>query len=252
MQMMTKSSSLPLGGAGVLLAIVLSCTAVQAQDAIMLANGQRREGKILGVSNNTISIQAGRAEVKLPLSQIRSVEMAEPPEIAAAAAAQSSGDAAKALQILKPVAENFRGLPTAWARQASATLGDLYLQTNQMPQAEAAFNAFQQAYPDAKNLAALGLAQLAVAKEEYAEAKPLLEPIVAEALNRKYAENDEGFAFGRALYLMGRIQEAEGNYTNALSNYLTTVTIYYQDPNAVAQAQDRADALRKEKKINVP
>lgn len=237
MQMMMKSSPLPLCGAGVLLAILFGCAAVQAQDTLVLTNGQRQEGKILGVANNAIRIQRGPAQTSLALSQIKSVEMAAPPQIASAQAALTSGDAAKALQVLKPVAENFRGLPTAWARQAAAMLGDLYLRTNQLPQAEAAFSEFQKAYPDAKNLASLGLAQLAVAKKDYAAAKPLLEPIVNQALQTKYAESQEGIAFGRALLLMGQIQEAEGDFPNALSSYLTTVTVFYQDPDAVAQAQ---------------
>jgi hypothetical protein len=38
----------------------------------------------------------------------------------------------------------------------------------------------------------------------------------------------------------------------ALEDYLRTVTLFYHDPSAVAAAQTRADAIRREQKVAVP
>jgi hypothetical protein len=51
---------------------------------------------------------------------------------------------------------------------------------------------------------------------------------------------------------MGVILESEGNYPEALRDYLTAVTLFSEDQAVVAQAQQRADILIKEKKVIVP
>jgi hypothetical protein len=38
----------------------------------------------------------------------------------------------------------------------------------------------------------------------------------------------------------------------ALEDYLRTVTIFHHDPASVAAAQERADALRKDRNVVVP
>ena len=44
-----------------------------------------------------------------------------------------------------------------------------------------------------------------------------------------------------------------GNFSEALEDYLRTVTLFYHDPAAVSVAQERADALRKDhKEVTVP
>jgi len=224
----------------------------RAQDVVVLTSGQRLDGKILGVSGGNIRIQRGPAQSSIPLNTVRSTEMAPPPEFVTGQASLKSGDTAKALQTLKPLVDTFRGLPTPWAEQASAQLGDLYIRANKLPEAQQAYTEFSKAYPNASNLTNVGLARLAVANKDLAGAKPRIQPLVEQAKKTKYADEINGAAFGQALLLMGQIDEAEGRNTEALENYLTTVTIFYQDPDAATQAQARADTLRKEKKVIAP
>ncbi|MEO8352808.1 MAG: hypothetical protein ABI680_13820 [Chthoniobacteraceae bacterium] len=58
--------------------------------------------------------------------------------------------------------------------------------------------------------------------------------------------------YSGAFYVMGQVRESENDYAGALEDYLRTVTIFYHDPTALAAAQDRAEALRTEKRVHVP
>ncbi len=51
---------------------------------------------------------------------------------------------------------------------------------------------------------------------------------------------------------MGVIRESEGNLPEALRDYLSTVTLFYEDQAVVAKARERADILVKEKQVIVP
>jgi len=253
MLLVMKSSLHPIRSVGVFIVLLLSCSSLRALDTLILTNNQHQEGEILGVANNQIKMKRGPVQTTLPLAQVKSVIKDAPPEIATAKDEMLAGNAEKALKLIKPVAENFRGLPIAWARQASIMLGNLYLATDKLSDAEAAFTAFQKAYPDSKSLTDLGTAQIAIAKKDFPQAKTLLEPMINKGHALKYADSDqEGATLGRAFYLMGEILEEEGNFQDALSSYLMTVTIYYQDSEATAKAEAKADHLRKEKKVIVP
>lgn len=209
------------------------------------------DGEILGVSGGNIKIKIGPVETTIPLAQVTSVTKAAPKAYTDALAVWQSGDAAKTLAALKPVVDTYRGLPTPWAEQASALLGEVYLSLDQLPNAETAFADFQKAYPDAGSLAAVGLSRLAVAKKDFATAKAKLEPIIAESDKVTFADASKSTTYGQAHYLMGQINENAGAYPEALRNYLTTVTLFYEDKAVAAKAQERANVLI-EKKVIVP
>ena len=54
----------------------------------------------------------------------------------------------------------------------------------------------------------------------------------------------DGAAAGQACLLLGQIAEVAGDRAGALTHYLRTVTLFYQDRAAVAAAQKAADTLR--------
>lgn len=235
---------------GVLLAA--SMFAAQAQDTVVNTSGQRDTGQILEVVNGAIRIQAGPLQKTVPLNQVQSVTMAPPKEFADASAAWQSGDAQKTLQILEPLVKKFQGLPTPWAEQASARLGEALLALNQIDKAQEAFDAFQKAYPQSSGMADIGLARLAIARGDFNTAKEKLTPILEKASQTKYAGDSEGMAYGQAYFLMGQVLENEGDFPQALESYLTTVTVFYQDPGAVKLASEKADALRQKHAVMVP
>lgn len=227
----------------------LAMVSAQAQDAVIQKDKQRREGQILGMSDGKIKIKVGPVETSIAMDQVASVVKAPPKAFEDALVAWQSGDANKTLTILKPLVDTFRGLPTPWAERSSALLGDVYLALDQLPAAETAFADFQKAYPGSASLSEIGLARLAVSKKDYATAKGKLQPVLEEAAKVTLAGTGDSAAFGQAFYLMGLVNEAEGNKSEALSNYLSTVALFYEDKAVVAKAQERADILIDQKVI---
>lgn len=231
-------------------AFAASC--LHAQDSITVKSGPPRQGQILGMAGTNIRIKVGPVETSVPLDQAVSVSMAAPKAYNDALAAWKTGDAEKTLVVLKPLVDTFRGLPTPWATRASALLGQVYLAKNQLSDAEAAFAAFQKAYPQSASLSDIGLAQLAVQKKDFATAKSKLEPIVAAAGEVVAADPAKSAEYGQAFYLMGVVRESEGAYPEALRDYLSAVTLFHEDQAIAAKAQERADILVKEKQVVVP
>lgn len=236
------------------LCLLLVATSVSgwAQDVLVLKNGQRRDVQILGVADERVRFKAGPAETTLPLNQVASVRMQAPKAFEDAMEVWRTGDAAKTLPLLKPLVENFRSLPAAWAERASALLGNVLLESGDLAGAEAAFAAFQKAYPDATGLADIGLARLAVEKKDFAGARNKLAPIVEAGKKTLLAESGKSSEYGQAFYLMGNVLEDEGKFPEALNHYLLAVTVFYEDPAIVARAQARADSLINEKNVSVP
>lgn len=233
-------------------AALLCAGQLLAQDTVVQKDNQRREGQILGIAGDNLKIKVGPAETSIPMAQVASVTKAAPKAYEDSLAAWQTGDAAKTLSLLKPVVDTFRGLPTPWAERASGLLGEVYLTLDQVPAAEAAFAAFQKAYPQAGAAADIGLARLAVSKKDFATAKAKLTPIVAEAEKITIAPAGKSAAYGQAFYLMGMVRESEGQLPEALRDYLSAVTLFHEDKAISAKAQERADYLIKEKQIIVP
>ena len=217
-----------------------------AQDKITTRDGRVQDGKILGVVNGTVQLQSGAGSVGIPAAVIASITMAVPAEFPAGLAAYEAKDYAKALPLIKGVADKFKGLPgLAWAQQAASILGDIYVATNKLPEAEAAYLDFQKVYGQGALGAEVGLARLAIAKGDFAQAIQKLTPIREEALKTKVPPADKAASFSQAFYLLGLALDNQKDYPAALENYLLTATLFYQDRSAVADAQVKADALRK-------
>jgi len=231
-----------------------SLSPVQAQDSIKQSNGVVRTGQITGVRNGSVMIKFGPGEIGVPLAQATTITMTPPPSVAKGLALQEAGKSADALAVLKPIADQFGGLPLDWAQTATASIGDLYLSLDKMPEASAAYVKFKQLYPGAglSLQADVGMARVAAASNKLAEAKAALTPILANALTKPDITKAESAAFGQAYFTLGNIAEKENKPSEALENYLRTVTIFYADRATAARAQERADALRKNGAVAVP
>jgi len=217
-----------------------------AQDRLTTKDGKTQDVKILGVNGSTVQIRVGAGSIGIPLASIASVTMAAPAELAAANTAYQAGDYAKALPLAQSVDAKYKGLPTYWARQATSLLGDIQVALGKLPEAEAAYNDFQRIYPGAGNLqSSVGMARIAVARKQYDEAKAKLGPIAAAALKEIKPNPEHAPAYSHVFLLLGQIAEAQGQPEIALENYLRTVTLFHEDGNAVAAAQEKANTLRK-------
>lgn len=220
-------------------------SAAFAQDTVIMRTGAQQQFKVLGVAGTNVMVKTQFGEQGLPLAQVKEVRMgAVPPEFNAALAAFQAKDYAKALGILKPLADKWRGLPAPWTEQVTAMLGDTYAEMGDAAKAEAAYKTFQQLYPGSA-LADIGMASIAVGKGDFAEVKKRLDPVTAKALEEKNVPYEKALAYSKAFYLSGQAKESEGDLAGALEDYLRTVTLFYHDRAAVALAQEKADALRK-------
>ena len=216
-----------------------------AQALIKQKGGAAQQGVITGVSASGVSIQlAAGGSITIPLNQIESVQMAAPPEYGLALQAIGLKEIPKAAALIGAVVAKYKGLPIDWAQQSTALIGFLALQNGEMARAESAFKEFNKFYPAAVE-GKIGSAAIAASKKEFAAAKELISPIVEEALKQKDVPLGSRFAYSRALFISGQVKESENDLPGALEDYLLTTTIFYHDAAAVAAAQDRADALRK-------
>lgn len=219
---------------------------VSAQDQLLMKDGRTTPARVLEVAGSNVRVQVKSGTMAIPLSTIERVEMEPPPNYAAAQKEMAAGDYAAALPQTKAIVEKYRGLPVDWARLATAMLGDIHVELGQFPEAEAAYEAYERAYAgEGSARSQVGRARIAVAEGKFDEAKNLLAPIAEKAMSLKYPGDGSQLASSQAFYLLGRIDEAAGRYSEALENYLRTVTFFYQDPAAVESAQARADFLRK-------
>jgi tetratricopeptide (TPR) repeat protein len=247
---MNASASRPFSTA--LVAFFVTAASLYAEDTVVQKDNQRREGEILAVAGEKLKIKIGPAETSIPMGEVASVIKAPPKGYEDALKAWQEGNASKALGLLKPIAETFRGLPTDWAERASALLGEAYLSLDDPASAEAALAAFTKAYPAAKSLSSIGLARLAASRKDFAVVKSTIAPIVTEAETVVAADATKSAIYGQAFYLMGLVRENEGVYPEALRDYLTAVTLFHADKAIVAKAQERAEFLMKEKQVIVP
>ena len=234
-------------------ACLLLGQAALAQDKLIKTNGETQDVKIMNVSGANVQIQVGGGMIGVPLSTISNVIMAPPADVAAATTAFEAKDYPSALTAAKAVVDKYRGLPTDWAQQSTALLGDIYVALNDLPKAEAAYLDYLKVYPGKGSIGTdVGLARIAFAKKDYSKARQKLDPIKEQAMKQVNVPPDLAHAYGRAFYLLGQVEEAQGDSSNALQDYLRTVTWFYQDRLATSAAQERADALRKEHNLTVP
>jgi len=240
----------PLPVQQLLFAVILTLATVvnlRAQDVIITNDNQQRTVKIIGVSpsGTTLDFYVGQGQLGLPLASVKEVRMPPPAEFTQAQAAYQAKDFSKALNLIKTVTAKFKGMPSPWAQQATAMLGELYIATNDIPKAEAAYGDFKRMYPNGGSMQSeIGLSRLAVAKQDYETAKQKLAPILEAALKEKVVQPANAVAYSQAFLVSGQVKEAGGDFSGALEDYLRTVTWFYYDRLAATSAQEHADALR--------
>ena len=207
---------------------------------------------ILNVRGTKVVVKNMQGEISYDLAQVQEVRKAPPPEFQQGRSAIDAGELDKALVLIKGVADRYKGLPTAWASDSMAMLGNIYVNLGKFPEAESAFDEFQKTYPASGSTAAnLGKARIAVERGNFAEAKGVAEPIVKDALTKKTVTRAENQLYGQAYYVLGKVAEGEGKLPEAMENYCRTVAIFYQERAVVSEAEKRIDALRK-KGITTP
>lgn len=218
-----------------------------------------QQGTVVGATASGVQIKIGAQMITLQPGMFESFQMPPPPEYGLGYQAYTAGELPKALVLIKSVTDRYKGLPTDWAQYATGMLGDLYVATSDFTKAEAAYNDFEKLYKTAAGgsspASEVGRARIAVAKKDLATAKAKLEPITTAALAEKTVPPAKALAYSQAFLVSGQVKEEEGNLQGALEDYLRTVTLFYHDPAAVRDAQQKADDLRsrdKDHPVTVP
>lgn len=245
-----KASSLPVFLLSVITTGLLIAPSLLAQDVVTLQSGPPREGRIIGVDSGNIRIETqapgggNAAIISLPLSTVKEIKMTPPTEFDAAADLLTKGDTKGALAALEKLNKTFAGLPAPWAQRAAAMLGDAKLAAGDKAGAKAAYDQFVKTYPDAVELADVGLARLAVNEGKYQDAETRLAKLLATTAKTVLPPQAQGALLTQSHYLMGRVREAAGDNQTALQHYLMASATFPFDRTAAAEAQTRADELR--------
>jgi tetratricopeptide (TPR) repeat protein len=246
-----KASVSPTAAIFVLLILPCLGFVAGAQDVVVQKDGQRREGQITGVKANILRLKVGPAETGIPMANVASVVMAAPKAFNETLVAWQASNTEKTLSLLTPLVTTYNGLPTQWAERASALLGEAYLAAGKIDLAETAFGDFQKFYPTAASTADVGLARLAIEKKDFTSARAKLVPIVEAAKATQLPATGEGAVYGQALFLLGQVQEASAENSEALESYLLAVSLFHEDEAVTKKAAERAQILA-EKNVIVP
>ncbi len=201
--------------------------------------------QILNVRGGKFTVKDANGEIPYDIARIQEVRKAAPPEFAQGRAALEAGELDKALILIKGIADRYKGLPTAWASEATLMVGNICVNLGKLAEAETAFNEFEKIYPGTGATAAsIGRARIAAERGNTAEARSVAEPLVKDALTKKTVTRAESQLYGQAYYILGKVAETEGKLPEAMENYCRTVAIFYQDHSVVSVAEKRIDALR--------
>ena len=233
-----------------LLAIALPTFAL-ADDQITMKNGNVIPGKITAVSDGEVTVQStasNGSKVTLPyqISDIKSVTMAPPPEMAAV----KGQSPVQVVAALAPLVKAYAGLPADWVLDAMAQLADAYTALNQGDQAAAVYAQINQLYPGSAYtlVATAGTANLLLAQGKADQALAAVQPVI-DAANKTMAPSaSDARAYANAFLVYGQVLEAQKKFPEALEAYLTVKTMFYQNPMLV----DRADVMVKKLRASDP
>jgi tetratricopeptide (TPR) repeat protein len=222
---------------------------VMADDQIVKTDGTIITGQIIGVSGDQVMVQGstsggGISRVPYYLSDVKSIKLAVPAEVIKV---QKPGvSPGVVIGTLEPVVKQFAGLPAPWVVDAMAQLGDNYSQVGMVEKAQAIYNQIGLLYPNSvyENVAKASQAELSFEAGRIDEALAVVQPIVDQA-NKDIAPSPaDGAIYAKAFLVYGKALAAQKKPQKALEAFLTVKTMFYQNPNLVAQADQLAQTLR--------
>lgn len=234
----------------VAVALVCATSTVRAQDKIVFTDGRVQKGTILGAGNGKIQMRVGSGgvssgELDIPVSQITSIDMAAPSQLAQAAGKKPP----VAIALLAPLVGQFRGLPAAWLVDAMGQLAAAYSDNNQPDKALALYEEIKTTYPNSKfeMVATTGIAREELKQGNTQKTLSLLKPVIKASNENLMPSSGDSRLFGDAYLVRGQAFESAGMHDQALESYLAVITVFYHNPRAVAEAEKRTEELRAKK-----
>jgi hypothetical protein len=234
-------------GGGLLLAVALLPAPARADDQITMNNGKVIPGHIVSVSDGQVTVQAKASNgslVTLPyqLSDIKTVTMAAPPELAAA----KGQPPAQVVATLAPLVKAYAGLPSDWVLDAMAQLADGYTALNQDDAANAVYAQINTLYPGSvySPIATAGQAKVLLAQGKADQALAAVQPVIDQANKTMAPSAPEARAYANAFLVYGQVLEAQKKFPQALEAFLTVKTMFYQNQALVDESDQLVQKLR--------
>jgi tetratricopeptide (TPR) repeat protein len=223
---------------------------VVAQDQIVEINGKVDVGRITGFSGTGAMIvtrtpAGGTATYPVPNYMIQSVTMT-PPKKVTQLQETPNAQPGEVIAALEGPVKQYAGLKATWVVDAMAQLGDAYSQVGQDDKALEIYNNIGALYPNSPYTAVADAsrAQLDLESGQVDDALKIVQPIVEKANLDLAPSPVNGSTYAKAFIVYGRVLEAQKKLPEALEAFLTVKTMYYQNPNVVAEANHYAQELR--------
>jgi tetratricopeptide (TPR) repeat protein len=220
-------------------------------DTITKKDGTVITGTVTGVADGGVMVESktangGKARIPYPISDIKSVIMTPPPEMAAVKGQPPDVVVAK----LGPLVKVYAGLPADWVLDAMGQLADAYSALKQDDQATAIYAQINQLYPGSAytNIATAGQAKLLLAQGKPDAALALVQPVIDAADKSLSPAASDARADAAAFLVYGQILEAQKKYPAALEAFLLVKTVFYQNQTLV----DQSAALVKNLRVQAP
>ncbi len=212
-------------------------------DQITKQDGSVLEGTVTGVSaEGQVQVTLSSGSVALPINQLKWIEMAAP---AAVNEARSSGPT-QVIAVLEPLIQSYQGLPADWIVEAMSLLADAYAEQNNYEKSNESFQQIAKLYGDYGfgDLTKVGMAKNSLKQGHPDQALSLVQPVIDEAHKSMSHSEKENRIYSSAFILYGQILEGQNSAPEALSAYLTSLTIFAHSPDEVHIAQQKVDELR--------
>ncbi len=218
-----------------------------ADDQITKKDGTILTGQIIGVANGQVlyngkTSSGGVVKLSCYLTDVQSINMTPPPDIAKAATATPTA----AVAMLDPIIKQYAGLPADWVIAAMAQLAEAYIALGQTEKAVAVYDQIDTLYPGSKyhTEVVAGKAGMSLKQGKIDEALAGVQPIVDKANQDIAPSASDGALYASTFLVYGQALQAQKKYEQALEAYLTVKTMYYQNTALADQADQLAKKLR--------
>lgn len=210
----------------VIMAVLPECAS--AVD-VVVTRQQTYRGTVKSVSAAGIQFEIqGTGVITIPRAAVTQMRVEAPPSITRGIAAYENGNIREARQSLDRVVFQYQGLDIDWAMKGLLYFGWASLRSKDEKQAERAFKAFTQAYPesDLEVEARLGLAEIKLLNKDYDKALDELREM-AGIYDSQLKPPADQTRMAAGVYLgIGKALEAKEQLTDALNAYLRVIALY--------------------------
>jgi TolA-binding protein len=208
--------------------VLMAWSAYSAQDKLYTARGVIK-GTVVSADEKAVTIEVpGRGRMSYPRSIVKKLEVNPPPSVIEGIKAFDRGKMKSAKLNLSRVMENFKGMDTEWARIGLINYARACLAENDLDQAEGAFNAFLQAYPDSelRDVAKIGIADVLRKRRQYKEALKIYTEI-SEQFSEKLKVKSEMMPVAARTFLgIGKCMEGNNEFQDAMEAYVQIIALY--------------------------